>query len=184
MALAQILWQLAGMFNGAVIVMGVTSCGKTSVGEGLAAKLGCPYIEGDKLHPAANIAKMSAGIPLDDADRWQWLDIIGQAMKVEAAAGRGVVASCSALKKAYRQRLAAAAEMPISFIFLHGDRELLAARIAARKGHFMPPSLLDSQLKALEIPGPEENALHLDVVLPVDVLVEFSKEHLVRRERK
>lgn len=184
MALAQILWQLAGMFNGAAIVMGVTSCGKTSVGEGLAAKLGCPYIEGDKLHPAANIAKMSAGIPLEDADRWPWLDIIGHAMKVEGAAGKGVVASCSALKKAYRQRLAAAAEMPISFVFLHGDRDLLAKRIAARKGHFMPPSLLDSQLKTLEIPGPDENALHLDVVLPVEVLVQVSKDYLIKRKKQ
>ncbi len=109
MALARILWQLAGMFNGAVIVMGVTSCGKTSVGEGLAAKMGCPYIEGDKLHPAANIKKMSSGIPLDDDDRWPWLDIIGKAMKAECGKGRGVVASCSALKKVFRQRLAYAA---------------------------------------------------------------------------
>ena len=184
MALAQILWQLAGMFNGAVIVMGVTSCGKTSVGEGLAAKMGCPYIEGDKLHPAANIKKMSAGNPLDDDDRWPWLDIIGKAMKVECGKGRGVVASCSALKKVYRQRLATAAGTPISFIFLHGDRDLLARRIAARKGHFMPPSLLDSQLKTLEIPGPEENALHLDVALPVNVLVDLSKDYVMEREHK
>jgi gluconokinase len=184
MALAQFLWQLAGMFTGAVIVMGVTSCGKTSVGEGLAAKLGCAFVEGDKLHPQANIEKMSAGIPLDDGDRWPWLDIIGKAMKAECAKGRGVVASCSALKKAYRQRLATAAEMPISLIFLHGDRDLLEKRIAARKGHFMPPSLLESQLKTLEVPGRDENALHLDVVLPVDMLVELAKDHLVKRERK
>ena len=164
--------------------MGVTSCGKTSVGEGLAAKLGCPYIEGDKLHPAANIAKMSAGIPLEDADRWPWLDIIGKAVKAESSAGKGVVASCSALRKAYRLRLATASGMPISFIFLHGDRDLLAKRIAVRKGHFMPPSLLDSQLKTLEIPGPDENALHLDVVLPVEVLVQVSKDYLIKRKKQ
>ncbi len=166
------------MFKGAVIVMGVTSCGKTSVGEGLAKELGCPFIEGDTLHPAANIAKMSAGTPLDDADRWPWLQAIGRAMKAECAAGRGVVAACSALKKSYRQKLAEAAGRPITFIFLHGSRDLLAARMAERKGHFMPTSLLDSQLATIEIPGPEENALHLDVVLPVDELIRRAKAHL------
>ena len=160
------------MFDGAVIVMGVTSCGKTSVGEGLAKKLGCKFIEGDKLHPAANIAKMSAGRALDDSDRWPWLEIIGKAMKAECDAGRGVVASCSSLKKAYRVKLVEAAGRPIKFVFLHGSRELLAKRIAKRKGHFMPPSLLDSQLQTLEIPGLEENVISLDVALPVKALVD------------
>ena len=166
------------MFKGAAIVMGVTSCGKTSVGEGLAKELNCVFIEGDKLHPVANIAKMSAGRPLDDADRWPWLEIIGRAMKSERDMGRGVIASCSSLKKAYRKKLADAAGMPITFIFLHGSRELLAARMADRKGHFMPTSLLDSQLATIEVPGPEENALHLDVILPVDELVIRSKDYL------
>jgi gluconokinase len=167
------------MFRGAVIVMGVTSCGKTSVGEGLAAELNCPFIEGDKLHPASNIAKMSDGIPLDDGDRWPWLEIIGKAMKAEREKDKGVVASCSALKKVYRQKLAEAAKMPITFIFLHGSRELLAARMADRKGHFMPTSLLDSQLKTIEIPGPEEDALHLDVALSLDELIARSKKYLM-----
>jgi gluconokinase len=167
------------MFKGAVIVMGVTSCGKTSVGEGLAAELNCPFIEGDKLHPASNIAKMSAGTPLTDDDRWPWLEIIGKAMKAECDKGKGVVASCSALKKVYRQKLAEAAETPVTFIFLHGSRELLAARMADRKGHFMPTSLLDSQLKTIEIPGPEENALHLDVALSLDELIARSNEYLM-----
>jgi gluconokinase len=167
------------MFKGACIVMGVTSCGKTSVGEGLAKELDCAFIEGDKLHPAANIAKMSAGQPLDDDDRWRWLATIGKAMKAECDAGRGVVASCSSLKKIYRQKLAEAAERPIKFIFLHGSNEVLAARIANRKGHFMPPSLLESQLNTLEVPGPDEQALHLDVVLPVDELVVRAKYYLL-----
>ena len=167
------------MFNGAIIVMGVTSCGKTSVGEGLARELNCPFIEGDKLHPASNIAKMSAGTPLTDDDRWPWLEIIGKAMKAECDKGKGVVASCSALKKAYRQKLAQAAETPITFIFLHGSRELLAARMADRKGHFMPTSLLDSQLKTIEIPGPEEKALHLDVALSLDELIARSKKYVM-----
>jgi gluconokinase len=166
------------MFKQAVIVMGVTSCGKTSVGERLAKELHCSFIEGDRLHPASNIAKMSAGTPLNDADRWPWLEFIGKAMKVECDAGRGVVASCSALKKAYRQKLAEAAGRPITFIFLYGSRDLLASRMADRKGHFMPVSLLESQLATIEIPGPEENALHLDVILPVDELVRRSKAYL------
>ena len=158
--------------------MGVTSCGKTSVGEGLAAELNCPFIEGDRLHPPSNIVKMSAGMPLNDADRWPWLEIIGKAMRAECDKGHGVVASCSALKKSYRQKLAEAAGRPITFIFLHGSRDLLAARMAMRKGHFMPISLLDSQLATIEAPGPEENALHLDVILPVDELVRRSKAYL------
>ena len=166
------------MFKGAVIVMGVTSCGKTSVGEGLARELNCPFIEGDRLHPAASIAKMSAGTPLNDGDRWPWLELIGKAMKAECDKGCGVVASCSALKKAYRAKLAEAAGQPITFIFLHGSRDLLAARMAMRKGHFMPISLLDSQLATIEIPGPDENALRLDVALPVDELVRRSKTYL------
>ena len=161
--------------------MGVTSCGKTSVGEGLAAELKCPFIEGDKLHPASNIAKMTVGTPLNDDDRWPWLEIIGKAMKAECDNGHGVVASCSALKRAYRKKLSNAAEMPISFIFLYGSRDLLATRMAARKGHFMPTSLLDSQLKTLEAPGPDENALHLDVALSVDELIARSKEYVLLR---
>lgn len=166
------------MFRGAVVVMGVTSCGKTSVGECLAAALNCPFIEGDRLHPASNIAKMSAGTPLTDADRWPWLEIIGKAMKVEYDKGHGVVASCSALKKVYRQTLAEAVGQPITFIHLYGSRDLLAARMAERKGHFMPPSLLDSQLATIEVPGADETALHLDVILPVDALVRRSKAYL------
>ncbi len=169
------------MFRDAVIVMGVTSCGKTSVGEGLAKELDCPFIEGDQLHPPANIAKMSAGNPLNDADRWPWLEAIGKAMKAECEAGRGVVAACSALKKSYRQKLAEAAGRPVTFIFLHGSRELLAARMAERKGHFMPTSLLDSQLATIEIPGPDEDAVHLDVVLPVDELVNRAKAYLMKK---
>jgi gluconokinase len=167
------------MFKGVVVVMGVTSCGKTSVGEGLAAALNCPFIEGDRLHPASNIAKMSAGTPLADADRWPWLDIIGKAMKAECGKGHGVVASCSALRKIYRQKLAEAVGRPITFIYLYGSRDLLAARMADRKGHFMPPSLLDSQLATIEVPGADETALHLDVILPVDELVRRSKAYLI-----
>jgi gluconokinase len=166
------------MFTGAAIVMGVTSCGKTSVGEGLAQALNCAFIEGDKLHPAASIAKMSAGQPLNDDDRWPWLAAIGIAMKFETDQGRGVIASCSSLKKIYRRKLAEAAGQPIKFIFLYGSEALLAARIADRKGHFMPPSLLASQLNTLEVPTPNEPALHLDVALSISELVAHAKFYL------
>ena len=167
------------MFESAVIVMGVTSCGKTSVGAALATQLKCPFIEGDTLHPPANIAKMSAGLPLNDVDRWPWLAAVGNAMKVECETGHGVVASCSSLKKIYRQKLAEAAGTPIKLIFLHGSKDILTARIASRKGHFMPPSLLDSQLTTLEFPGPDEAALQLDVSLPIAELVKRAKDYLL-----
>jgi gluconokinase len=156
------------MFKGAVIVMGVTSCGKTSVGEALATRLGAHFIEGDKLHPAANIAKMSNGIPLNDDDRWPWLDEIGQSLRGDVVK----IASCSALKKSYRQRLILAAQRPVTFVFLNGTREQLAERIAARKNHFMPPSLLDSQLATLEPPLVEEGAIQCDITAAVKEIVQ------------
>jgi len=151
------------MFIGAAVVMGVTSCGKTTVGELVAEELGAPFIEGDKLHPAANVAKMSSGVPLTDEDRWPWLEEIGRAL----AGSEGKIASCSALKRVYRERIAQAAGRPVAFVFLDGSRELLQARINARKNHFMPPSLLDSQLKTLEPPGSDELSLRLDITKSV-----------------
>jgi gluconokinase len=166
------------MFTGACIVVGVTSCGKTSVGAALAQRLGCAFIEGDALHPAANIAKMSRGDALTDDDRWPWLDSIGAALKAELDTGRGVIASCSALKRGYRLRLMQAAGRPLVLVFLDGDPALLAARIASRRGHFMPPSLLDSQLKTLERPGGDEAALRLDISQPVPALVDSAAAYL------
>jgi gluconokinase len=137
--------------------MGVAGSGKTSVGELLAKKLGVPFLEGDDFHPAANVAKMAAGVPLDDADRGPWLDAVGAAIN-QAPAPRLVVA-CSALKRSYRERLAEAAERPLVFVLLDASRETLARRLATRRGHFMPTSLLDSQLATLERPGPPEKAV-------------------------
>ena len=159
--------QSSKVFTGAAIVMGVTSCGKTSVGEALGLRLGVDFIEGDKLHPPANIAKMSAGMPLTDADRWPWLGEIGT--RLMGPGGR--IASCSALKRSYRQALAEAARRPVTFVFLNGSRELLTERIRSRTGHFMPPSLLDSQLATLEVPGSGEQFIALDVALPVPEIV-------------
>lgn len=162
-------------FKGAAVVMGVASCGKTSVGELLAEKLSAHFIEGDRLHPATNVAKMSAGNALTDEDRWPWLKAIG-----ESLAGREpAVASCSALKRVYREAISKAAQRPVYFIYLHGSRELLEQRIGARKGHFMPASLLDSQLATLQEPAADELALKLDIALSVTELAERAKAWLL-----
>ncbi|MEV7089988.1 gluconokinase [Streptomyces sp. NPDC093085] len=130
-----------------VVVMGVAGTGKTAVGTLLAAALGVPYAEGDDLHPPENIAKMSAGTPLEDADRWPWLDTVGA--WAAGRAGRGGVITCSALRRVYRDRLRAAAP-GLVFLHLDGDREVVGRRMAARLGHFMPTALLDSQFATLE----------------------------------
>ena len=155
-------------FTGAAVVMGVASCGKTTIGAAIAERLAARFIEGDRLHAPENVAKMSSGIALTDADRWPWLASIGEALK----GGDGAIAACSALKKSYREAIAKAAGRPVSFVFLHGSRELLARRIAERKGHFMPPALLDSQFATLEIPDTDERAITLDIAEAPDVLVE------------
>lgn len=131
-----------------IVVMGVSGCGKTSAGAELAARLGVAFIEGDTMHGPENIRKMSAGIPLDDDDRWPWLDRIGAALA--DAKGRGLVVACSALKRSYRERLRGAAGSGLYFVFLTGSDETLRRRMAERTGHFMPASLLDSQLATLE----------------------------------
>ncbi|MFD7289507.1 gluconokinase [Streptomyces sp. NPDC059863] len=143
-----------------VVVMGVAGTGKTTVGPLLAAALGVPYAEGDDFHPPENIAKMSAGTPLDDADRWPWLDAIGA--WAHGRAGLGGVVSSSALKRAYRDRLRSAAPGAV-FLHLTGDRPLIEHRMSERKGHFMPTALLDSQYAALENLGADEAGVAVDV---------------------
>lgn len=155
----------------AIVVMGVSGCGKTSVAEGLAAALGATFIEGDSLHPAANVEKMSKGVPLSDEDRWPWLDTIARAMAKTLSDGKSAVVSCSALKKVYRDRLRNAAGGSLAFVFLQGSRDLLTARMAARRGHFMPVSLLDSQLAALEDPSGEPGVVTVDIDAPVERIV-------------
>jgi gluconokinase len=167
------------MFKAAAVVMGVASCGKTSVGLALAEKLGAEFVEGDKLHPQSNIDKMSAGIALTDEDRWPWLSLVGEAVRGSS----GKLVSCSALKKSYRQQIMKSAERPVWFVFLSGSRTMLERRIAARKHHFMPPSLLDSQLATLELPGPEERAKRFDISLPVDTIVQQAAEWLLQQDR-
>ncbi|MFC1413667.1 gluconokinase [Streptacidiphilus sp. N1-12] len=149
--------------------MGVSGVGKTTVAVLLAERLGLPYAEADDFHPPANIARMRAGIPLDDADRLPWLRALGAWLGDRAADGSGGVITCSALKRGYRDTLRAACP-GVHFLHLSGSHELVAARIAGRSGHFMPPSLLDSQYAALEPLGPDERGTVLDVGPPAEQL--------------
>lgn len=166
-------------FTGAAVVMGVASCGKTSVGELLAEKLNAHFIEGDRLHPATNVAKMAAGNALTDDDRWPWLNAVG-----ESLAGREAsVASCSALKRVYREAITKAAHRPVYFIYLHGSRELLEKRIGARTGHFMPASLLNSQLQTLQEPAADERALKLDIAMSIGELVSAARNWLILQSK-
>ncbi|KAF5887053.1 gluconokinase [Rhizobium sp. PEPV16] len=143
----------------AVIVMGVSGCGKSSVGERIAAEYCMGFLEGDQLHPAGNVEKMAQGIPLDDDDRLPWLDRIGEEIRTAQETSQGLVISCSALKRSYRDRLRQAAGGRLAFVFLEGTRDLLLSRMKARQGHFMPASLLDSQLQTLERPGGEPDVV-------------------------
>ncbi|MEU8979655.1 gluconokinase [Streptomyces sp. NPDC048309] len=143
-----------------VVVMGVAGTGKTTIGPLLAARLGVPYAEGDDFHPQANIAKMTAGTPLADEDRWPWLDAIGA--WADARVGLGGVVSSSALKRAYRDRLRAAAP-GVVFVHLTGDRELIEDRMSHRQGHFMPTALLDSQFATLQPLEADEAGVAVDV---------------------
>lgn len=144
-----------------VVVMGVSGSGKTLLGTSLARALGGRFVEGDEHHPAANIARMADGIPLRDDDRWAWLDALGAEIAAAAAAGVTLVVACSALKRVYRDRLRAAAG-GLRFVFLDVDRVTAGVRVAARKRHFMPASLVDSQFADLERPGADEAAIRID----------------------
>lgn len=155
----------------AIVVMGVSGCGKSSVAEGLAAALDAAFIEGDALHPAANVEKMSRGIALTDADRWPWLDTIGRALSEGLSGEKSAVVSCSALKRSYRDHLRQAAGGALVFVFLKGSRDLLMARMAARQGHFMPAGLLDSQLATLEDPSGEPGVVTVGIDAAVAAIV-------------
>jgi len=159
-------------FTRPVVVMGVSGSGKTTVGAALAEAIGVPFEDGDSLHPAANVAKMSAGIPLSDEDRGPWLDTIGRVL----AAGPVVVA-CSALKRAYRDRLRAAAP-DLELVYLEVDRVTLLERMRHR-AHFMPPSLLNSQLATLEVPTDDEHPLIVDAAVPLANLIASLQERIL-----
>ncbi len=151
------------------VVMGVAGSGKTTVARLLASELGWAFQEGDDLHPPANVEKMRHGIPLDDADRAPWLAAIAAVIDGWRARGERGVLTCSALKRAYRE-IIVGARTDVALIYLRGTRALLAARLAARQGHYMPPSLLDSQLATLEEPGAEEHAIVVDIGQPPEAI--------------
>lgn len=144
----------------AVVVMGVSGCGKTSVGQALAARLGARFVDADDYHPPANVEKMRAGVPLDDADRAPWLARLNAVLRHSVARGESVVLACSALKRRYRDALAERLRGGLRVVHLSGSRELIASRIAARRHRYMPASLLASQFDALE---PPRDAVVVDV---------------------
>jgi gluconokinase len=154
--------------------MGVSGAGKSSIGELLAQRLGCDFAEGDRLHPASNVEKMAKGIPLTDEDRWPWLDLVGQQLAASVRAGGSLVLSCSALKRIYRQRLREAAGGNLRFVFLKGSPELLEMRMGERTGHFMPLSLLHSQLATLETPEGEEGVVTVSIDATLNEIVDAA----------
>jgi gluconokinase len=160
----------------ALIVMGVSGAGKSTVAEALAGRLGWRCEDGDRFHPAANVAKMRAGQPLTDDDRWPWLKAIADEIDRLCGKQQHAVVACSALRRAYRDVLVHG-RGDIRIIFLDGTRELIATRLAERKGHFMPPGLLDSQFRTLERPGPDEGAM----TVSIDATVETIVDNIVRQ---
>lgn len=152
------------------VIMGVSGAGKSVVGERFAQALDLPFLEGDELHPAENVARMSAGIPLTDDDRQGWLETIAARIREARDRQQGVVVACSALKRRYRDVLRTG-DPDVLFIYLAGSRPLLAERLEHRAGHFMPATLLASQFEALEEPDADERAWIVDVSPPVDVIV-------------
>lgn len=156
----------------AVIVMGVSGCGKSTLGALLAEALCCPFLEGDDFHSPASVAKMRGGEPLDDADRWPWLKRLGNATAAAVAEHGAAVTACSALRRCYRDHLRETIGWPVQLVLLENSREQLIDRLAARTGHFMPLSLVDSQLATLERPQTDEDALALVTDVAVGALLD------------
>jgi len=161
----------------ALVVMGVSGSGKSTIADHLAERLGWRYEDGDGFHPASNVAKMSAGQPLADADRWPWLQAIADEIDRTCKAGERAVVACSALKRAYRNILVHG-RSDVRIVFLNGTQQLIAGRLAARKGHFMPPGLLTSQFATLEPPQPHERPITVSVDATVEAIVDDAIRQL------
>ena len=161
----------------ALIVMGVSGSGKSTIGEALAQRLGWRYEDGDSFHPPANVAKMSAGHPLTDEDRWPWLKAIAAEIDRCRQAGEHVIIACSALKHVYRDLLVQGHD-DIRMVYLKGTEHLIADRLGHRKGHFMPPGLLESQFATLEPPSPAERPITVSIEAPVEVIVDHILQQL------
>jgi gluconokinase len=155
----------------ALILMGVSGSGKTTIGEQLAARIGWRYEDADTFHPPSNVAKMSAGQPLTDEDRWPWLRAIADEIDRAVAAGERIVIGCSALRRVYRDVLVHG-RSDIRIVYLDGTQDLIAGRLGARKGHFMPPGLLTSQFKTLEPPTPDEHAVTVSIGAAAETIVD------------
>lgn len=155
----------------ALIVMGVSGSGKSTIAARLAERLSWTFEDGDRFHPAGNVAKMSAGQPLTDEDRWPWLQAIADEIDRVGQAGAHAVIACSALKRAYRNVLVRD-RRDVRIVFLKGTQPLIADRLARRKGHFMPPGLLESQFATLEPPAADENAITVSIDAAVDTIIE------------
>jgi carbohydrate kinase (thermoresistant glucokinase family) len=160
-----------------VVVMGVSGCGKSTVGQALAGSLGWQFLDADDFHPPSNVAKMRAGSPLTDEDRWPWLDLVADRMRAVNASGGHAVLACSALRQVYRDRLAAAGD--VRFVHLAGDLPTIAARLGARRHRYMPASLLESQFATLE---PPTDAIVVDVREPVAAQVQAIRVALGKPE--
>ena len=164
-----------------LVVLGAAGTGKTTIGAGLAARLGLPFGEGDDFHSQANVAKMAAGTPLTDDDRWPWLEAIAAWIAAREAEGTPSISSCSSLKRAYRDLLRKGAPR-VRFVHVAGDQAVLAARLADRQGHFFPPALLASQFAALEPLQPDEDAVTVDLTLTPEAQVEAALTALGLRD--
>jgi carbohydrate kinase (thermoresistant glucokinase family) len=160
-----------------LVLMGVSGSGKSTTGAALAKALGWPFRDADSFHPPTNVEKMSRGVPLDDADRAPWLAAIAQWIDERREQGAPGIVSCSALKRAYRERIVGA-RPDVRLVYLRGDRQVIGRRLAARQGHFMPASLLDSQLAVLEEPGEDERPVVVDVAMPPRRVVAAILERL------
>ncbi len=161
----------------ALIVMGVSGSGKSTIADQLARRIGWTYEDGDRFHPAGNVAKMKAGHPLTDEDRWPWLRAIAAEIDRVCQAGEHAVIACSALKRAYRDVLVHGRN-DVRIVYLDGTRQLIADRLAKRKGHFMPPDLLPSQFRTLEPPGSDENPVRVSIDASVEAIVDDIVHHL------
>ena len=161
----------------ALILMGVSGSGKTTIGEQLARRIGWRYEDADTFHPASNVAKMSAGQPLTDEDRWPWLRAIADEIDRASDAGERIVIGCSALRRVYRDALVHG-RCDTRIVYLDGTQALIAERLGQRKGHFMPPGLLTSQFETLEPPTPDEHAVTVSIDAPVETVVEDISRQL------
>jgi carbohydrate kinase (thermoresistant glucokinase family) len=162
------------------VMMGVSGSGKTTIADGVARRAGWRLVEGDKFHPPANVAKMKSGTPLTDEDRWPWLQAIAREIDAIRARGESAVVASSALKRAYRDILIG--DRPdVALVYLKGSKDLIGERMAARKGHFMPPTLLDSQFATLEEPAADEHPIVVSIEPPPDAIVDEVVRKLKER---